>query len=58
MILPPPPIIDPAAPMIARTDRIVVGLPPLALAERMLTAKLEDQIPELPACRASSGSPS
>lgn len=43
-----PPIIDPAAPMIARTDRIVIGLPPAALAERMLSAKLEDQIPETP----------
>ncbi|MDB5467448.1 MAG: hypothetical protein JWQ46_2210 [Phenylobacterium sp.] len=46
--LPPPPPIEPNAPMIARTDRIVVDLPPLALAEKLLTAKLEEQIPETP----------
>ena len=46
--LAPPPVIDPAAPMIARTDRIVIDLPPLVLAERLLSAKLEDQIPETP----------
>ena len=44
--LAPPPVIDPAAPMIARTDRIVVDLPPLALSEKMKTAKLEDQLTE------------
>jgi hypothetical protein len=46
--LAPPPLIDPTAPMIARTDRIVIDLPPLVLAERLLSAKLEDQIPETP----------
>ena len=46
--LAPPPAIDPAAPMIARTERIVIDLPPLALSERLLSAKLEDQIPETP----------
>ena len=46
--LAPPPAIDPAASMIARTDRIIIDLPPLALSERMLSAKLEDQIPETP----------
>jgi hypothetical protein len=31
--------------MIARTDRIVIDLPPLALAEKLQKAKLEDQLP-------------
>jgi hypothetical protein len=46
--LAPPPAVDPGAPMIARTDRIVVDLPPLALSERLLSAKLEEQVPETP----------
>ena len=44
--LAPPPVIDPAVPTIARTDRIVIDLPPPALAERLLSARLEDQIPK------------
>jgi hypothetical protein len=44
--LAPPPVIDPAAPMIARTDRIVVERTPAALFEWMQTAKLEDSLPK------------
>ncbi len=44
--LAPPPTIETGAPMIARTDRITVDLPPLALSETLQTAKLEDQLPE------------
>ncbi|THD77012.1 MAG: hypothetical protein E7812_13705 [Phenylobacterium sp.] len=42
--LPPPPVVDPAAPMIARTERIVVDRPIGALSEWLRTAKLEDQL--------------
>jgi hypothetical protein len=44
-ILPPPPAIDPAAPMIARTDRIVIDRTPEALSAWMATTKLEDSLP-------------
>jgi hypothetical protein len=43
--LAPPPVIDLAAPMIARTDRMVVDRAPRALSDLMLAAKLEDQLP-------------
>jgi len=44
--LAPPPVIDPDAPMIARTDRIVIDLPPGPLFELLQKAKLEDQLTE------------
>src|SRR5947208_11517895 len=43
--LPPPPAIDPAAPMIARTDRIVVDRPRQALFDWNMAQKLEDSLP-------------
>lgn len=43
--LPPPPAIDPAAPMIARTDRIAIDRDPKAFAEWSRTTKLEDSLP-------------
>ena len=45
-VLEPPPTIDPAAPMIARTDRIVVARTPQALCEWMMMSKLEDSLPD------------
>jgi hypothetical protein len=43
--LAPPPAIDPAAPMIARTDRIVIGRPARALFDWNMAQKLEDNLP-------------
>jgi hypothetical protein len=43
--LAPPPAIDPAAPMIARTDRIVIDRDPMTFSEWSRTAKLEDSLP-------------
>jgi Polyketide cyclase / dehydrase and lipid transport len=43
--LSPPPVIDPTAPMIARTDRIVIDRPQKALFEWNQTQKLEDNLP-------------
>ena len=43
--LPPPPAIAPDAPMIARTDRIVIDRPAQALSDWLATAKLEEQLP-------------
>jgi hypothetical protein len=43
--LAPPPILDPAAPMISRTDRIVINRRPEWFAEWSRTAKLEDSLP-------------
>ena len=37
---------DPAAPMISRTDRIVVDRTPQALCHWMMTSKLEDSLPD------------
>ncbi|MDB5493072.1 MAG: hypothetical protein JWP86_409 [Phenylobacterium sp.] len=42
--LAPPPAVDPAAPMIARTERIVIERPLGAFADWMRTVKLEDQM--------------
>lgn len=44
--LEPPRAIDPAAPMISRTDRIVVERTPQALCAWMITSKLEDSVPD------------
>jgi hypothetical protein len=43
--LPPPPTIDPAAPMIARTDRIVIDQPLQAFWDWSLTTPLESILP-------------
>lgn len=43
--LPPPPVIDPAAPMISRTDRIVIERPRQALFDWNMAQKLEDNLP-------------
>lgn len=43
--LTPPPAIDPAAPMIARTDRIVIERPAKALFDWNMAQKLEDNLP-------------
>jgi hypothetical protein len=42
--LPPPPQIDPSAPLIARTERIVVDRTPRALSDWMIMTKLEDSL--------------
>lgn len=42
--LAPPPTVDPAAPMIARTERVVIERPVRVLSDWMRTAKLEDQL--------------
>ena len=42
--LAPPPAVDPGAPMIARTERIVIERPVRVLSDWMRTAKLEDQL--------------
>jgi len=44
--LAPPPPIDPTAPMISRTDSVLVDRPPAALGAWMMTSKLEDSLPE------------
>ncbi|WP_299543666.1 SRPBCC family protein [Phenylobacterium sp.] len=44
-LLPPPPAIDPRAPMIARTDRIVIERPAPALFDWNMAQKLEDNLP-------------
>ncbi len=41
----PPPAVDPAAPMAAHTERIVIDMPPAAFSDWMMSARLEDQIP-------------
>ena len=43
--LPPPPAIDPRAPMIARTDRVVIDRPQQALFDWNMAQKLEDNLP-------------
>ncbi|HEY0435342.1 MAG TPA: SRPBCC family protein [Phenylobacterium sp.] len=42
--LPPPPAIDPAAPMIARTERIVIDRPPAEVARHVIEADLDRQV--------------
>src|SRR5712671_4288701 len=44
--LPPPPAIDSAAPMIARTDRLVIVRPRQALFDWNMAQKLEDNLPD------------
>src|SRR5215469_8649570 len=43
--LAPPPLIDPAAPMIARTERIIVDRPPPATYAYVVEGPLERMIP-------------
>jgi hypothetical protein len=43
--LSPPPVIDPAAPMISRTDRVVIERPRKALFDWNMAQKLEDNLP-------------
>ena len=42
--LAPPPTIDPAAPMIARTERIVIDRPPAEVARHVVEADLATQV--------------
>ncbi|HXA37464.1 MAG TPA: SRPBCC family protein [Phenylobacterium sp.] len=42
--LPPPPAIDPDAPMIARTERIVVDRPPQAVSDWVVLGALEEMV--------------
>jgi len=43
--LAPPPTIDPAAPMIVRTERILIERPPRTLHDWMSSTPLEDSLP-------------
>lgn len=43
--LAPPPVVDPTAPMIARTERIVVNRPPAAVFDYVVGGPLAEMIP-------------